>query len=161
VNTAFVDSLLALLDQHHVPRSAIKLEITESVLLDRLSPSVIHKLEQLRESGIGIALDDFGTGYASLFHLQTLPIDEIKIDRSFVAGLGSGTNKGEIVHAILGLAKALGLITVAEGVEGQSEALKLAEWGCDFGQGYLFAQPLCAAQAKGLGNSLSDLGQAC
>src|SRR5690606_33882264 len=86
-------------------------------------------------------------GYASLVHLKALPVDEIKIDRSFVSGLGTAANKGEIVQAMLGLARALGLVTVAEGIETQGEALKLTAWGCDFGQGYLIGHPVPFATA--------------
>lgn len=141
VNTEFLDFLFDLLDSKQLPRGAIKLEITERVLLDELGDSVARNLKAVRESGVGISLDDFGTGYASLAHLRTLPVDEIKIDRSFVTGLGEDTHQREIVQAMLGLAKALRLRTVAEGIETEGEALKLAAWGCDFGQGYLFGRP--------------------
>ncbi|AVF02380.1 MULTISPECIES: EAL domain-containing protein [Devosia] len=150
VNTAFVSELLAMMDKRALPREAIKLEITERVLMDELGDAVIGNLEKLRQSGVGISLDDFGTGYASLVHLQALPVDEIKIDRSFVSGLGTDANRGEIVQAMLGLAKTLGLKTVAEGIETQGEALKLSAWGCDYGQGYLFARPMPFEEAKQL-----------
>src|SRR5690606_3463317 len=87
VNAAFVTSVLGMLDQKGLPHSAIKLEITERVLMAEVGESVVENLARLRESGVGISLDDFGTGYASLIHLQSLPVDEIKIDRSFVYGL--------------------------------------------------------------------------
>src|SRR5690606_936355 len=103
VNPEFIATLLALLEQNDVPQTAIKLEITERVLMDELGDTVLHNLNRLRESHIGLSLDDFGTGYASLVHLRTLPIDEIKIDRSFVSGLGTKSNRGEIVQAMLGL----------------------------------------------------------
>jgi len=142
VNAEFVSTLLSLLDAKGLPPKAIKLEITERVLIDELGEDMVRHLKRLRDSGIGISLDDFGTGYASLVHLQALPVDEIKIDRSFVTGLGTDANRGEIVQAMLGLAKSLGLATVAEGIETQGEALKLTAWGCDFGQGYLFGRPM-------------------
>lgn len=147
LNSEFVSTLLDLLDTHGLLRTAIKLEITERVLVDELNDSVVGNLKRLRESGIGISLDDFGTGYASLVHLQTLPVDEIKIDRSFVAGLGTDSNRGEIVKAMLGLAGSLGLTTVAEGIETVGEASRLTGWGCAFGQGYLFARPMPFGQA--------------
>ncbi|MAN76255.1 MAG: hypothetical protein CML24_03410 [Rhizobiales bacterium] len=150
VNTKYVDDLLGYLKENQLPPDAIKLEITERVLMDDLGDVVVANLGKLREIGIGISLDDFGTGYASLVHLQAFPVDEIKIDRSFIAGLGTDANKGEIVHAMLGLAKTLGLVTVAEGIETQGEALRLAAWGCDFGQGYLFDRPMPFEQAKRL-----------
>lgn len=142
VNTEFISLLLNLLEEKNLPYRSIKLEITERVLMDEMGHSVVENLKRLRDSGVGISLDDFGTGYASLVHLRTLPVDEIKIDRSFVSGLGTITNRGEIVQAMLGLAKALGLSTVAEGIETDSEAVTLAGWGCGFGQGYLFARPM-------------------
>jgi len=148
VNQEFVSNLQRLLASRKLPRKSIKLEITERVLMNELGSRVIENLNELRESGIGISLDDFGTGYASLVHLQSLPVDEIKIDRSFVSGLGTKANEGVIVQAMLGLAKALGLVTVAEGVETLSEARQLAEWGCDFGQGYLFGRPSSVEQTK-------------
>ena len=141
VNSAFIPALLAMLEDKSLPPSSIKLEITERVLMDKLGDAVVRNLTFLRQSGVGISLDDFGTGYASLVHLQTLPVDEIKIDRSFVFGLGTSANRGEIVQAMLGLAKSLGLSTVAEGVETEGEALKLTAWGCEFGQGFLFGRP--------------------
>jgi diguanylate cyclase (GGDEF)-like protein/PAS domain S-box-containing protein len=142
VNAGFMTNVLGLLDQKDLPHSAIKLEITERVLMDEVGESVVENLARLRQSGVGISLDDFGTGYASLVHLQALPVDEIKIDRSFVSGLGTDKNKGEIVRAMLGLAKALNITTVAEGIEEDTEARVLREWGCDYGQGYLFGKPM-------------------
>jgi diguanylate cyclase (GGDEF)-like protein/PAS domain S-box-containing protein len=141
VNSKFVPVLLDMLRERGLSHSAIKLEITEGVLINETSESVVRNLALLSESGVGLSLDDFGTGYASLVHLQTLPVNEIKIDRSFVTGLGTSANRGEIVRAMLGLAKSLSLSVVAEGIETEGEALKLAAWGCDFGQGYLFGRP--------------------
>ena len=92
VNPELVATLLNLLEQNGVPPTAIKLEITERVLMDQMGGTILHNLSRLRDSQIGLSLDDFGTGYASLVHLQTLPVDEIKIDRSFVSGLGTGAN---------------------------------------------------------------------
>src|SRR5690606_20814800 len=107
IDSNFVIELLDLLDGNKLDPQFIKLEITERVLVDELGETVLHNLEQLRERGVRISLDDFGTGYASLVHLQSLPVDEIKIDRSFVSGLGTTSNRGEIVQAMLGLAKSL------------------------------------------------------
>lgn len=148
IESHFVESLLGLLKTHNVSPSSIKIEITERVLVNQLNHGAIERLMYLRQCGIGIALDDFGTGYASLIHLQALPVDEIKIDRSFVSGLGTDANKGEIVEAMLGLARTLGLVTVAEGVETNGEAQQLRDWGCDYAQGYLFGHPAPAAQIK-------------
>ena len=142
IDPVFVIALRKLLHANKLDPKSIKLEITERVLVDELGETVLRNLEGLRKSGIRISLDDFGTGYASLIHLQSLPVDEIKIDRSFVSGLGINSNKGKIVQAMLGLAKSLNLTTVAEGIETVQEADTLAGWGCDLGQGYLFGRPV-------------------
>ena len=138
---------MALVEDKKISCKDIKLEITERVLMDDQADEIRSALMRLRGKGIGISLDDFGTGYASLVHLQTLPVDEIKIDRSFVTGLGTSSNRGEIVQAMIGLAKAMRLVTVAEGIETQGEALKLAAWGCELGQGYLFCRPMSFDEA--------------
>ncbi|MCT8997291.1 EAL domain-containing protein [Chelativorans intermedius] len=142
INREFVTTLLDLLDSRGLRHGSVKLEITERVLMDELGDNIRANLGWLRAQGIGISLDDFGTGYASLIHLKTLQVDEIKIDRSFVSGLGTPANGGEIVRAMIGLAKTLGLKTVAEGIETQGEALLLSAWGCENGQGYLFSRPM-------------------
>jgi diguanylate cyclase (GGDEF)-like protein/PAS domain S-box-containing protein len=142
ISPTFSETLLGLIVEKRVSCRDIKLEITERVLMDDQGDEIRGALVRLRNKGIGISLDDFGTGYASLVHLQTLPVDEIKVDRSFVSGLGTSSNKGEIVQAMIGLAKAMKLVTVAEGIETQGEALKLAAWGCEFGQGFLFSRPM-------------------
>jgi diguanylate cyclase (GGDEF)-like protein/PAS domain S-box-containing protein len=149
VNPEYVRALLHLLKCRSVPLDRMKLEITERVFLDETGDQISTTLGDLREAGIRISLDDFGTGYASLVHLKTLPVDEIKIDRSFVSGLGTPQNRGEIVRAMIGLAKDMNLHTVAEGIETQGEALMLTAWGCESGQGYLFAKPMSAAEVPG------------
>lgn len=142
VNPDFTKALLERLDRNGLPRSSIKLEITERVLLDELEDVIRWKLQDFKDQGIGLSLDDFGTGYASLVHLQTLPVDELKIDRSFVSGMRTNDKGQEIVRAMIGLAKTMGLSTVAEGVETEAEALLLTSWGCHYGQGYLFGRPM-------------------
>lgn len=117
------------------------LEITESVLLTD-SPAVLEAFRKLRDLGARISIDDFGTGYSSLRLLETFPVDEIKIDRSFVAKLGVSTSKTIIVRAIIDLGRALNLTVVAEGVETESQRAMLAGMGCTIGQGYLFAVPM-------------------
>lgn len=99
----------------------------------------------LRALGVAVALDNFGTGYSSLAHLQQLPLDMLKIDRSFVAGLGTGTPDTEIVRSLLALARALGVEAVAEGVETGSQLARLAALGCGLVQGYRVAPPAPAA----------------
>ena len=127
----------------------LKLEITESALIadpDRIARA-LHALKAL---GVSIAMDDFGTGYSNLAYLQKLPIDLLKIDRSFVTGMLGDRDKVAIVRAILSLAQALGMATVAEGIETAELARTLAALGCIHGQGYAFSRPLDADAAYAL-----------
>ena len=117
------------------------LELTETTILD-LRPDVIEQLKQLREIGVEIGLDDFGTGYASLTHLRHLPLTFVKIDRSFVHGIGIQLEDERIVAAVVDLAANLGLRSIAEGVETLEQVEALRVYGCDQVQGFLFARPL-------------------
>jgi diguanylate cyclase (GGDEF)-like protein len=119
----------------------LHLELTETALMD-LSPGFLRQLEQLRDLGAQVGLDDFGTGYASLTHLRRLPLDFVKIDRSFVAGLGGDGDDDRIVGAVIDLAASLTLRSIAEGVETPDQLRRLQVMGCDQAQGYLFARPL-------------------
>jgi EAL domain-containing protein (putative c-di-GMP-specific phosphodiesterase class I) len=105
-------------------------------------PGTVKRLEVLRASGVRIAIDDFGTGYSSLSYLDQFPIDIIKIDRSFVSVLLDPGRQPPLVQMILDLARSLGVPTVAEGVEDESQYSKLRELGCFLGQGFLFSRPL-------------------
>jgi EAL domain-containing protein (putative c-di-GMP-specific phosphodiesterase class I) len=116
------------------------LELTESMLLNE-TPSVLDAFMRLRDLGVGLSIDDFGTGYSSLRLLETFPITEIKIDRSFVRELASSKSKIVIVRAVIDLGRALGLTVVAEGIETREQHALLAEMGCPVGQGYLFGRP--------------------
>ncbi|HEX8025059.1 MAG TPA: EAL domain-containing protein [Candidatus Limnocylindrales bacterium] len=119
---------------------ALELEITESSVMDR-SEASLAVLEQLRAIGVHIVLDDFGTGYSSLAYLRHLPLDTIKIDRSFVTDLDVQDPNVGIVRAVVSLAHGLGVTIVAEGIETDEQARRLRELGCDMGQGYLWAHP--------------------
>ena len=121
----------------------LTLEVTESVLLADESEAV-GTLRALRDAGVHIAVDDFGTGYSSLSYLDRLPVDALKIDRSFVQGLAPGRGKSALVSATLGFARALGLTVTAEGVETDQQVRKLQELRCRLGQGFYFSQPLAA-----------------
>jgi len=121
----------------------LAIEITESVLLDDVEASV-RRLEQLKELGIGISLDDFGTGYSSLTYLRRFPVDTVKLDRSFVDGVGSDEGDTAIVTAVIELAAALGLDSVAEGVETEEQRDALRALGCDYAQGYWYSPGLPA-----------------
>ena len=127
--------------------SGLRLEVTESAAIkDAARARVV--LAKLRELGVRISLDDFGTGYSSLSYLQSLPLDTLKIDRSFVAGIGTDKDKDEIIKLIVGLALTLGLEIVAEGTETAAQVEYLRALGCQFGQGYYFAKPAEAAGAR-------------
>ncbi|WP_164847008.1 EAL domain-containing protein [Neptunomonas marina] len=137
----YANELTSMIDQYMVPYELFKLELTESSLMDS-SSITFDNLNRLTESGFEISIDDFGTGYSSLSYLKQLPLSEIKIDKSFVDGLGSDEDDEAICQAILSIAQALGLSVVAEGVENAVQQAWLKEKGCDYLQGYLLAKPL-------------------
>jgi diguanylate cyclase (GGDEF)-like protein/PAS domain S-box-containing protein len=126
---------------------SLHLEITEGVLIEDY-PSTLATFRELKSLGVKLMLDDFGTGYSSLSYLKLLPMDFLKIDRSFVEGLGKDPKDEGIVSAVIDLARVLGMEEVAEGVETAEQAACLRELGCSFAQGYLFSKPL-PAQAAG------------
>lgn len=126
-----------------------EIEITESILMNNSSDSM-NLLGLLIDQGMGIAIDDFGTGYSSLSYLTSFPISKIKIDRSFVTKLPNDRNSLAVVTAIIGLAKSLNLKVVAEGIETVEQFACLAKLGCQYGQGYLFGNPLPAVEATKL-----------
>jgi diguanylate cyclase (GGDEF)-like protein/PAS domain S-box-containing protein len=119
----------------------LRLEVTESVLVEE-SATAIGTLEALSELGVGLVLDDFGTGYSSLAYLNRFPFDALKIDRSFVDALGVEQERTAIVEAIIGMARALSLDVIAEGVENEAQLSELSRLGCDFAQGHLFSRAL-------------------
>jgi EAL domain-containing protein (putative c-di-GMP-specific phosphodiesterase class I) len=125
------------------PLERLTVEITESGLFNNLETAqkIAHDLKAM---GCGLALDDFGTGYSSLRHLQALPFDELKVDRSFVSSMTDKRESRKIVAAIVGLGHSLGLNTVAEGVETEEQAAMLLRLGCKMGQGWLYGRPLTA-----------------
>ncbi|MFT3666467.1 putative bifunctional diguanylate cyclase/phosphodiesterase [Piscinibacter sp.] len=138
--TDLVEHIHAAVSAYGVPHHAIQLEITETGLMKELQ-SVIPSLHRLNEIGVEISIDDFGTGYSSLAYLTTLPISELKIDRSFVRDLGLTPASSAIVKAIISLARALGLRVIAEGVESLRQMEALHKEGCWLMQGYLFSRP--------------------
>ena len=127
---------------------ALELEITESSVMDR-SESSLGVLRQLRSLGVRVVLDDFGTGYSSLAYLRQLPLDTIKVDRSFVTNLDVQDPNVGIVRAVVSLAHGLGITVVAEGIETDEQARRLRELGCDMGQGYAWAHPADAGKIGG------------
>ena len=137
----FAERLLEQVEAKGLRPNDIHLEVTESVLIGRTAPHVQRSLEIISKNGIKVALDDFGTGFASLSHLKQFPVDVIKIDRRFVRNLDVDEEDGVIVHALIGLARALGLEVVAEGIETEAQRNFLAALGCTTGQGFLFGKP--------------------
>ncbi len=140
-----VESVTAALSEHPVPTGCLHIEITESAVMRDVARSQ-GVLKQLKGLGCHMALDDFGTGYSSLSLLQRLPLDYVKIDRSFIAAM-SGEFAGEsMVGAIIQIAKILRLTVIAEGIEAEADEVRLRALGCQFGQGYRYGKPLPAAQ---------------
>ena len=130
-----------LLDESGLPADGLHLELTETAVMD-LHADFLDQLGQIAALGVQIGLDDFGTGYASLTHLRRLPLRFVKIDQSFVQGLGDDYDDDRIVGAVVDLAANLGLRSIAEGVETADQLKRLRNLGCDEAQGYLFARPL-------------------
>lgn len=137
----FVDSIVGILNRYDVRPAEVELEITESVLIDDFS-SVYEKLKVLRSYGIRISLDDFGTGFSSLSYLKRLPIDTLKIDKSFIDTVMTDTATRVITESIINMVKSLGFESIAEGVEEEQQYKYLHDIGCDVIQGFLFNKPL-------------------
>jgi len=137
----FVHQTLSILNKTGANPYRLKLELTESLLVSEVE-GVIEKMFELKANGISFALDDFGTGYSSLAYLKRLPLDQLKIDQSFVRDVLNDPNDAVIVKTIIGLGKSLGLGVIAEGVESALQKEFLLEAGCHAFQGYFFSKPL-------------------
>ncbi len=144
-----VTQIKQILRETGLDASSLKLEITESVLVDNIEAAV-PILKQLKALGIGLSIDDFGTGYSSLSYLHQMPIDTLKIDRSFVHDVDCDPEKIEIIRTVVGLSWNLGMNVVAEGVETKKQMYQLQALNCDYGQGYFFSRPVNAKAAKAL-----------
>jgi diguanylate cyclase (GGDEF)-like protein len=140
-----VDEIAAVLAETGLDPGVLELEITESIVMDQ-SENGVRTLKRLRDLGVRLVLDDFGTGYSSLSYLKHLPLDTIKIDRSFVAGIDQDADRS-IVEAVVALAHGLRIGVVAEGIETEGQRQLLLDLGCRLGQGYLFSPPIPAADA--------------
>ena len=136
----FVDEVLGVLEETGANPHRLKLELTETLLLDDVEDTIL-RMDTLREAGLGFSLDDFGTGYSSLSYLKRLPLDQLKIDQSFVRDLLTDVNDASIARTIVTLAHSLDLGVIAEGVETQEQRDMLASLGCHTWQGYLFGRP--------------------
>jgi diguanylate cyclase (GGDEF)-like protein/PAS domain S-box-containing protein len=143
-----MQDLRTVLARAPVTRGSLKLEITESVVMENPEHAA-QMLHRIRELGAGLALDDFGTGYSSLAYLQRFPFDTIKIDKSFVQTTAKGT-RPVILRSIIALAHDLGMDVVAEGAETDSDAVELSQLGCEYAQGFVFGEPMTAERARDL-----------
>jgi len=141
----FVEQVLSVLQASSAPPNRLRLELTESMLFSD-TEDVIEKMNALKSAGVRFSLDDFGTGYSSLSYLKRLPLDQLKIDQSFIREVLTNTSDATIATAIVGLAHSLNLVVVAEGVETEAQHQFLQNSSCDGFQGYLYAQP-CSANA--------------
>jgi EAL domain-containing protein (putative c-di-GMP-specific phosphodiesterase class I) len=138
-----------LLTEHRVPAELLRLEVTESAVMGDAA-RCMEVLQRLHELGVKLSIDDFGTGYSSMAHLRRLPVDELKIDRSFVLGMTASQQDAVLVRTAIDLGHNLGLTVVAEGVEGAEHVVALRELGCDIAQGYHFARPMPGAELTAL-----------
>ena len=137
----FLTTVAAILSRTHVRPQALKLELTESLLVQDVD-DIIAKMTALQKLGVGFSLDDFGTGFSSLNYLKRLPLDQLKIDQSFVRDVLVDSNDAAIAHTIIELGKNLGFTVIAEGVESEGQRDFLMAHGCSTFQGYLFSKPL-------------------
>mgnify|MGYP005849990071 CR=1 FL=1 len=143
----FIDEVEQALVQAGLNSSCLTLEITESMLIDNVEDT-IALLERLRERGVQTSIDDFGTGYSSLSYLHRLPVDTLKIDRSFVSDMQGNDRNDEIVETIVALSNRLNLEAIAEGIETRQQLERLQRLGCELGQGYFFSRPLPPQEAE-------------
>lgn len=141
----FVDTVCGLLTQSGAPAHRLKLELTESTMIGKID-DIIARMHQLKAQGVSFSLDDFGTGYSSLQYLKRLPLDQIKIDQSFVRNLHKDTDDKAIVQTIIAMGHSLGLQVIAEGVENQEHWRYLNEHQCHAFQGYYFCKPVSATE---------------
>ena len=146
---AFVARITRAIVETGLKPAHLCIELTEDILMSRLE-GALPMLRELRRMGVRLAIDDFGTGYSSLSHLSTLPIDCLKIDRSFVARLDAGSNEAAVVRSIVLLGSSLGKEIVAEGIETDAQLQQLQELGCQLGQGFLLARPQSPAEVSSL-----------
>lgn len=133
------------LEEYNLSAANLSIELTESVFIESLE-TVSILLDELRNMGVTVSIDDFGTGFSSLVYLKKLPIDELKIDRSFVSELEQNSDDKAIIQAIINLAKNLNIKIIAEGIETDSQHQFLQDNECSFGQGYLYHRPVTVSE---------------
>lgn len=145
----FVTQVRAAVQRHAIDPALLELELTESLLLDNVELNIVT-MNALKEIGVQLSLDDFGSGYSSLQYLKRMPLDQIKIDPSFVHEFGSAPNDNAVVRTIIVMAQSLNLNVIAEGVEMNEQRQHLLDKGCTHYQGYLFGMPLPIEQFEEL-----------
>jgi EAL domain-containing protein (putative c-di-GMP-specific phosphodiesterase class I) len=146
--TELVNDIRDILQETHVDPRCLKLEITESGVMEN-AETAVQLLRRLKALGVQLSIDDFGTGYSSLGYLHRFPVDTLKIDRSFVGRIGEASENIEIVRTIVSLADNMGMDVVAEGVETLAQFGSLRSLNCQYGQGYLFSRPVDATTIDG------------
>src|SRR5262249_2774167 len=147
IDTTFPDTVSSLLARYELPPAALRLEITESAIMAD-SARALSVLRTLHDAGIRLSIDDFGTGYSSMAYLKELPVDELKVDRSFVKEMTRDTNDAVLVRSAIDLGHNLGLAVVAEGVEDNDVLEALRDLGCDIAQGYHIGRPMAAGRLR-------------
>jgi EAL domain-containing protein (putative c-di-GMP-specific phosphodiesterase class I) len=148
----FIETVVNIIHKSGANPQRLKLELTESMLIENLD-DIIHKMLSIKELGVGFSLDDFGTGFSSLSFLKRLPLDQLKIDQSFIKDVHSDPNGAAIAKTIVALGKSLGLNVIAEGVETVEQREFLSNAGCHAYQGYLFSRPLALTEFEELARS--------
>jgi EAL domain-containing protein (putative c-di-GMP-specific phosphodiesterase class I) len=152
----FAKAITQILQECELDPNAFQLEITESAVMGD-EVDIFDKLRELKSLGVRLAIDDFGTGYSSLSYLKRLPVETLKIDKSFISGLGKNPKDRLIASATISLAQTLGLGVVAEGVETPKQSMQLRKLGCDLAQGHFFAKPLTSEEASAfIASSIPD-----
>jgi EAL domain-containing protein (putative c-di-GMP-specific phosphodiesterase class I) len=148
-HTGFFEQIYALVEKYAIEPNRLKLELTESMVLDDIDDNIV-KMQALKHIGVGFSMDDFGTGYSSLSYLTQLPLDQLKIDQSFVRNLDLKYSDALIVQTIIGMANNLDMEVIAEGVETETQRAFLEKNGCALCQGYLFSKPVPLAEFEEL-----------
>jgi EAL domain-containing protein (putative c-di-GMP-specific phosphodiesterase class I) len=148
-STGFIDAVRDVLEESGLSPDSLELELTEGIMMDD-TRSTIDALESLKRLGVRLSIDDFGTGYSSLSYLTRFPLDELKIDRSFVIDIDKSEHNANLVAAIIAMARSLNLELVAEGVETRQQYRFLTEHGAAIIQGYLFSKPVSAKELRPL-----------
>jgi EAL domain-containing protein (putative c-di-GMP-specific phosphodiesterase class I) len=158
VQPDLVEKIGAILEETGLPPESLSLELEEMTLIEDVDGSV-DKIHQLHELGVGVEIDDFGTGYSSLGYLRRLPVNHLKIDRSFTSTLGVSESAVPIIRAIIAMANSLGIEVIAEGVETEAQADNLIKLNCGYGQGFFFNKPVDGDQVGELiGRSIDPAG---